>query len=264
MPKPIHWGLTGDIIGAYYEVYNHTPRTHPESIFELAMMEELRLRGRATTRQDEYRIFYKERLVGVQRLDLLVAQEVAAEIKVVERLTRLHKAQCISYLKTVDKQVGLLLNFGGKKPEFHRLYFDPAKRASALPKKKAITPSPDWLYPDLAYQIVGGLYQVHTILGAGFVHRIYANACHHELKLCGLAVEPGKRMQVTYKGVVIGDVAFGHIVVEGKIMVFPVAIGDISMIHLDSLKDWMRLCDIQLGILANFDAIRLEPVFIRA
>ena len=71
-------------------------------------------------------------------------------------------------------------------------------------------------------------------------------------------------MQVTYKGVVIGDVAFGHILVEGKIMVFPVAIGDINALHLDSLKDWMRLCDIQLGILANFNAIHLEPVFVRA
>jgi len=81
--------------------------------------------------------------------------------------------------------------------------------------------------------------------------------------LRGLAVKQGKRMQVSYKGVMIGDVAFAHIVVEGKIMVFPVAISDISAIHLDSLKDWMRLCDIQLGILANFDAIHMEPVFIR-
>jgi hypothetical protein len=47
-------------------------------------------------------------------------------------------------------------------------------------------------------------------------------------------------MQVTYKGVVIGDVAFAHIVVEGKIMVFPVAIGDVNALHLDSLKDWIR------------------------
>jgi len=264
MPEFIHQELTGEIIGAYYEVYNHTPRTHPEYIYERAMMEELRRHGRTTTQQDEYQIFYKERPVGVQRLDLFVAQQVAVEIKVVEHLTRLHKAQCISYLKTVDKPVGLLLNFGSKAPEFNRLYFDPAKRVSALPEKKAITPSPDWLYPDLAYQIVGGLYKVHTILGAGFVHRIYANACYHELKLRGLAAKPAKRMQVVYKGMVVGDVAFGHILVEGKIMVFPVAIGDISGIHLDSLKDWMRLCDTQLGIVANFDAIHLDVVFVRA
>jgi hypothetical protein len=44
---------------------------------------------------------------------------------------------------------------------------------------------------------VGGLYEVHSVLGAGFVYRIYANACCHELRLRGLAVKPGKRMQVT-------------------------------------------------------------------
>lgn len=263
MSELIYQELTGAIIGAYYEVYNHTPRIYPEYIYERAMMEELRRRDIATTHQDEYRIVYKDRLVGVQRLDLFVAREVAVELKVAESLTRLHKAQCISYLKTVDKLVGLLLNFGSETPDFHRLYFNPAKRASALPEKEVITPSPDWLYPDLAYQIVGGLYEVHTILGAGFVHRIYANTCYHELKLRNLAVKPAKRMQVTYKGVVIGNVAFGHTVIEGKIMVFPVAIGNINDIHLDSLKDWMRMCDIQLGILANFDAIHLKPVFIR-
>ena len=206
MPELIHQELTSDIIGAYYEVYNHTPRTHPEYICERAMVEELRLRGRTATQQDEYRILYKERLVGVQRLDLFAAQEVAVEIKVVERLTRLHKAQCISYLKAVDKLVGLLLNFGSKEPEFHRLHFNPAKRPAAIREQQVIIPSPDWLYPDLAYQIVGGLYEVHTVLGAGFVHRIYANACYHELELRGLAVKPAKRMQVTYKGTAPGRI----------------------------------------------------------
>jgi GxxExxY protein len=100
-------------------------------------------------------------------------------------------------------------------------------------------------------------------LGAGFVHRIYANACYHELKLQGLATKPAKRIQVTYKGTVIGDIAFAHLFVEGKIIVFPVAIGHIQNIHLDNLKQWLARHDVQLGILANFDAVSLEIVFIR-
>lgn len=264
MPHFPHQKLTGAIIGAYYEVYNHTSRTYPEYIYERAMMEELRRRDIKTSQQDEYRIIYKDRLVGVQRLDLFVAQEVAVENKVTDRLTRLNKAQTISYLKTVDKPIGLLLNFGGDEPEFNRLYFNPAKKPNTTAKTTNITPSPDWLYPDLAYQIVGGLYEVHTILGAGFVHRIYANACYHELQLRGLAVKAHKRMQVEYKDVVIGTVAFGHLLIEGNIMVFPVAIGSVQDIHLDNLKAWMRMCNIQLGILANFDAVRLEITYIRA
>ena len=47
-------------------------------------------------------------------------------------------------------------------------------------------------------------------------------------------------------------------------MVFPVAVGSLRSIHLKNLKRWMRLCNIQLGILANFDAIRLDIEFIRS
>lgn len=263
MTKLSHHELTQTIIGAYYEVYNHTSRTFPEYIYELALREELRRQGIPTTCQEKYQITYKNYPVGLQQLDLFIAGEVVVENKAANQLTRLHKAQAISYLKTVDKLTGLLLNFSGAKPEFNRLYFNPDKKPiSALPDNQ-VTPSPDWLYPDLAYEIVGGLYEVHTTLGAGFVHRIYANACYHELKLRGLAVKPVKRIQVAYKGKAIGDIAFSHLLIEGKMVVFPVAIGSIQDIRLENLKQWLALTDISLGILANFDAVKLEIMFIR-
>ena len=263
MPKSTFNDDSYEIISAYYEVYNHISRTFPESIYEQAMIEELRQRSIPTTRQDKYQITYKGHLVGLQQLDLFIAGEIVVENKVVDQLTRLHKAQAISYIKTVNKLTGLLLNFGGQTPEFNRLYFDPAKKPSVTPPDPQIMPSADWLYSDLAYQIVGGLYEVHATLGAGFVHRIYANACYHELKLRGLATKLAKRIQVIYKSKVIGDIAFAHLLVEDKIVIFPVAIGRIQDIHLDNLKQWLVLCEVQLGILANFDPVSLEIVFIR-
>jgi GxxExxY protein len=267
MAELLHQALTGDLIGAYYEVYNHTPRTYPEHLYESALEVEIRRRGHEVTRQDEYQIYYKDRLVGVQRLDLFVVQEIVVENKVVERLIPLNKAQGMSYLKTVGKQVGLLFNFGGEVPEFDRLFFDPVARAPVPPAKlplESATPSPERLYPDLSYAILGGLFEVHTVLGSGFVHRIYGNACHHELRLRGLAVKPVKRMAVKYRDVVIGSIAFGHLVVDGQAMVFPVALRDLRQVRLDSLKEWMHTCDIHLGILANFNAVRLDVVFVRA
>jgi GxxExxY protein len=267
MPVLLHRELTSDLIGAYYEVYNHTPRTYPEVIFESALVVEIRQRGYEVTRQDEYQIVYKDRLVGVQRLDLFVVQEVVVENKVVEHLTPLNKAQGMSYLKTVGKQVGLIFNFGGDEPEFDRLFFDPVARAPAATEKapaEIMTSSADWLYPDLAYTILGGLFEVHTTLGPGFIHRIYANACHQELRLRGLTLKPLKRMVVEYKGVNIGDVAFGHLIVEGQVMVFPVALRSIQQMRPEGLKDWMRACGIHLGIIANFNTVRLDPVFVRA
>ncbi len=263
MVKTNFTDASSTIIGAYFEVYNNTSRTFPEYIYEQAMLEELRLRGIPTTRQDKYQITYKDYLVGLQQLDLFIANELAIEIKVANKLTRLHKAQCISYIKTVDKRTGLLLNFGSQEPEFHRLYFNPAKKPFETPPDKSVPLSEDLLYPDLAYQIVAGLYEVHRVLGAGFVYRIYANACYYELELRGLETKAAKRIQVTYKDKIIGDVAFANILVEGKIIVFPVAIGNLQDIHLDNLKQWLALSDIQLGILANFDAVSLEFMFLR-
>jgi GxxExxY protein len=205
------------------------------------MIEELRLRDLAVIQQDEYTIYYKERIVGKQRLDLFVVQEVVVENKVAERLTALHRAQCASYLKTVGKPVGLVFNFGSDAPAFERVYMDPArvKPAPAVPPPQDA--SEDRLYPDLSYAIIGGLFEVHSIIGPGFVHRI----------------------QVAYKDIILGNIAFGHLTVEGKVMVFPAAYRDASVIHYDTLKYWMRLCDIRLGILANFNATRLQLMFVR-
>ena len=119
------------------------------------------------------------------------------------------------------------------------------------------------MYPTLTYQIVGGLFEVHTELGPGFVHRIYANACYREFQLRALVVQPQKRMNVTYKGETIGNIAFAHLLVEDKVMVFPVAYQDRRVVPLDVLKEWMSQCNVQLGIMANFQANRLTVTFLR-
>ncbi len=63
-------------------------------------------------------------MIGKQRLDLFVVQEVVVENKATPKLVPLNKAQTQSYLKTVGKQVGLLCNFGSEQPQFERVFFD--------------------------------------------------------------------------------------------------------------------------------------------
>ncbi len=123
--KLLHKETTGTLIGVYYNVYNGTGRNYPEYVYESAMVGDLRALRVHCQRQAEYRIFYKDRPVGLQRLDLFVAREVGAELKVVPVLLPIHKAQAVSYLKVIGKCVGLLFNFGSPEPEFERLYFEP-------------------------------------------------------------------------------------------------------------------------------------------
>ena len=265
MTTLLHKELTGGIIGVYYDVFNNTSRTYPEYIYERAMAYDLRRLDVACRRQDVYEVFYKEFKVGEQHLDLFVASEVVVELKVAPNLTRLHKAQAMSYLKTTGKQVGLLFNYGGREPEFERLYFqerDPQGGREAIEHAVATVPD-DYLSPELTWGIISSLFEVHSILGPGFIRRMYANACYHEIAQRGFQVRADHDMQVIYRGTAIGNIKFNHLRVEGSVMVFPVAVVDVNDIRLNNLKDWMRVEGVPLGILANFYAESLKPIVLR-
>jgi GxxExxY protein len=257
--------LTRQIIGVYFDVYNGLGRTYPEFVYENAMQRDLRQQGIPCQRQEEYQIFYKEQLVGLQWLDLFIAGEVIVEIKAVSQLTRLHKAQTFSYLKAFDKQVGLLFNFSNPQPEFERLFFQlsPPDTSSEAVEQTLTELPPDLIAPELIYDIIGGLYTVHTTLGPGFIHRIYANACYRELQECGLPVRPQKEMSVIYRGEPIATIKFAHLRVGNIALVFPVAVSNINDIRFNNIKEWLRFEQVPLAIVANFHDLALKPLILK-
>lgn len=266
MTELLHKELTGQIIGVYYNVYNGLSQTYPEFVYEKAMMSDLRKLGVPCVRQDTYEIRYKDWIVGRQELDLFVAQAVVVELKVAERIEPIHLVQLLSYLKTVGKEVGLLFRFGGPEPEFERRILTPAAWETDLPveRPESLVDAEGLLYPELVFDVIGGLIEVFKTLGPGFVQRIYANASHRELHhLRGLDALPRKEMQIYYRGQVLTEVKSAHIQIEDKLLVFPVAIGDINDIRIQNLKDWMRHLQIPIGILANFQDTRLRPIILR-
>jgi GxxExxY protein len=110
------------IIGAAIEVHRHLGPGLLESIYERALVHELRLRGMSVQQQVAVSVMYKDLALDGQRLDLLVDPGVIVEIKAVERLAPIHQAQLISYLKTTGMRLGLLINFN------HRLLKNGIKR----------------------------------------------------------------------------------------------------------------------------------------
>ncbi len=266
MTELLHKELTGSIIKVYYDVYNGLSQTYPEFVFEKAMMADLRRLGIPCVRQDKYEIRYKDWIVGRQELDIFVAQAVVVELKVAERIEPIHLVQLLSYLKTVGKEVGLLFRFGGPEPEFERRVLTRSAWEGSLqtesPERLANTEG--LLHPDLIFGTVGGLFEVFQTLGPGFVYRIYANACYRELHhVRGLDARPGKEMEIFYRGEPLTAIKFAHIQVEDKLMVFPVAIGDVENIRIQNLKEWMRDRNVPLGILANFQDTWLRPMILR-
>lgn len=107
--------LTEQIIGAAIEVHRHLGPGLLESAYETCLAYELEQQGLTVERQKALPLIYKEiRLDQGYRIDLLVAQKVVVELKVVEQFTDVHEAQVLSYLRFSGCKVGLLINFNVK------------------------------------------------------------------------------------------------------------------------------------------------------
>ena len=104
--------LTEQIIGSAIEVHRILGPGLLESIYEEALCYELLLRGIPFQQQKEVDVFYKDKIIKGQRLDLIVNGEVVVEIKSVRKLEDIFTAQILSYLKSTGLKRGLLINFG--------------------------------------------------------------------------------------------------------------------------------------------------------
>jgi GxxExxY protein len=81
-----------------------------ESVYELCLIKELQLRNLHVQSQVSIPLIYKGYQLSKDfRIDILVENEVIIEIKAVDVLLPVHKAQVISYLKLADKKLGFLI-----------------------------------------------------------------------------------------------------------------------------------------------------------
>jgi GxxExxY protein len=104
--------LTYEIRGAIFDVYNTLGPGLLESVYEEALTFELHQRGLEVIRQMEVPIIYKDNeLKTPLRLDLLVENQVIVELKSVEEMKPVFAKQLLTYLRLLDKHVGLLVNF---------------------------------------------------------------------------------------------------------------------------------------------------------
>jgi GxxExxY protein len=100
------------VVGAAIEVHRELGPGLLESVYEMALCRELWLRQLRVERQVPIRVTYKGAELESQiRLDLLVESVVVVEVKSAEKLTPIHGAQLLTYLRITGHPVGLLLNF---------------------------------------------------------------------------------------------------------------------------------------------------------
>jgi len=121
MDRELLDSLSERVIGAFFEVSNSLGAGFLEKVYERALIVELELLGIRTTSQVPVQVSYKGRRVGDYFVDLLVEDALIVEIKCVECLTDVHRAQCLNYLKACGLRVGLVVNFSRPKVEWRRV-----------------------------------------------------------------------------------------------------------------------------------------------
>lgn len=100
------------IVGCAIEVHKHLGPGLLESVYEKCLIDELTESGLYVQSQFHVPIYYKGRNLGsILKLDLLVNDLIIVELKAVDQMIPVYKAQLLSYLKLTNKPKGLLINF---------------------------------------------------------------------------------------------------------------------------------------------------------
>jgi GxxExxY protein len=120
-PEYLYSELTGKIIGCAMEVHNFLGNGFQEVIYQRALSYEMELNKILFSREVEMPILYKNKDIGTRRVDFLIDEKICVEFKALTKLEPVHLAQAINYLEAFNLEVGLLINFGNTKLEFHRL-----------------------------------------------------------------------------------------------------------------------------------------------
>lgn len=104
--------LAKEIVDAAFKVHKELGPGLLESVYEACLTYELRKRGLKVDRQIELPVHYETVRLDIGfRLDLLVENEIIVEVKAVEVMNPLFKAQVLTYLKLTSKRLGFLINF---------------------------------------------------------------------------------------------------------------------------------------------------------
>ena len=112
--------LSRSIIAAFYTVYNYFGYGFAEIVYAGALEYELIRRGHKVDRELAIQVYYEDRIVAWQRLDMVVDGKVIVEVKATERMPPYAERQLRNYLCATEYRVGLLLHFGPE-PKVHRL-----------------------------------------------------------------------------------------------------------------------------------------------
>lgn len=111
---------------------------------------------------------------------------------------------------------------------------------------------------ELSYKIIGAALEVHRNLGAGLLENTYEIALAYELKQLGFAVRRQVTLPVKYKEVMIENAYKIDLVIENKVIVEIKSVAEIHPIFQAQLLTYLKLTNLKLGLLINFNTLLIR------
>ena len=110
--KILYKDLSYKIVGLAMEVHSKLGYGFLEKVYENSMIVLLRREGIYATQQAPITVRFEGKVVGDYYADILVENKIILELKVIERIINVHRAQTLNYLKATGLRLAILLNFG--------------------------------------------------------------------------------------------------------------------------------------------------------
>jgi GxxExxY protein len=116
---------------------------------------------------------------------------------------------------------------------------------------------PDAVLDELAHRVLGASIEVHRHLGPGLDEALYETALCVAFGLRGISYQRQVIVDVSYKGVKIGQKRI-DLLIENKILVELKAVESIASIHTAQVITYLKITNIKLGLIINFNSILLK------
>ena len=111
---------------------------------------------------------------------------------------------------------------------------------------------------DLSQIIIGCAIKVHTVLGPGLLESAYEECLYYELVKEGLKVEKQKALPLIYEEIRL-EVGYRlDLIVEDKVIIEIKACEGLNDVHLAQVLTYLKLSDVKLGLLINFNVTRVK------
>ena len=119
--KIVYRDLSYKIVGLAMTVHNELGYGFLEKVYENAMMVLFRLDGITVQQQFPIKVQFQGEIIGDYYADILVANKIILELKSIDQIVDIHRAQTLNYLKATGIKLALILNFCKEKLEYERL-----------------------------------------------------------------------------------------------------------------------------------------------